>query len=334
MELADRAALTIVAYDDGRVDIYRLNNVAEELRKAVEAFCAAAGTTDVGKEVEDVLNEVERRIRDRRKVIKREKMHPKVPEYGRRKEPWEGSQVSDETFATALNTNAVAHTENRKQSSDGTSESGDEGAMQLVTSRTETSLRDRAENARSMRDEWRNGTEEQPILGKQRNNLSFASSLYRPQNARVGSITDAGLYLRRSNVRGDGRCLFRALVRCWSMQRGNAIMNERVERERADDLRQRAVSELRKQRELLDRFFVIEGDFEVYCRKMSSTRTYGGEPELLMLAKILTVPIAVYILRREAYRQIQVYGKQYRGQPLRILYSDGVHYDALLVANR
>lgn len=160
--------------------------------------------------------------------------------------------------------------------------------------------------------------------------MSFASTLYHTNNARVDAISDVGIMLERSVVRGDGRCLFRALARCRSVAKGTGIRGEREEREEADTLRLRAVAELKRHRELLARFFVIEGNFTQYTKKMSQPRTYGGEPELLVLAKVLHVPIAVYIVKGDRYRQIQVYGKQYRGDPLRILYSDGVHYDALL----
>lgn len=161
-------------------------------------------------------------------------------------------------------------------------------------------------------------------------NMSFASTLYHTNNARVDAISDAGVSLERSIVRGDGRCLFRALARCRSAAKSEPRPTERVEREEADQLRLRAVAELKKYRDLLARFFVIEGNFTQYTKKMSLPRTYGGEPELLVLAKVLHIPIAVYITKGDRYRQIQVYGKQYRGDPLRILYSDGVHYDALL----
>lgn len=249
------------------------------------------------------------------------------------------------------------------------SESGDEAAMLMVMSRTRT-LRDMAENAMNLGDELPDPGDatmehvtyeqgfgqrdrvspnepfppsrmreldrssgqthvEQPNLSVARN-ASFASTLYRTRNARVNSISDAGVMLKRSNVRGDGRCLFRAVARGRVVARGESLASERAEKEEADMLRSRAVAELQKHRELLARFFVIEGNFDQYLRKMSHSRAYGGEPELLMLAKLLHVPIAVYIDKNGSYRQIQVYGKQYRGNPLRILYSDGVHYDALL----
>lgn len=254
------------------------------------------------------------------------------------------------------------------------SESGDEGAMQMVMSRTRT-LRDMAVHAMSQRDDFQgippksspiaatdalkassripsysrgyssqgsrqdsmsrsyaasmSGDMEQPSM-EYTHNMSFASTLYHTRNERVEAISDVGVYLRRSNVRGDGRCLFRSLVRCRAVAKGKSILGERHEREEADVMRKRTVAELVKNRELLARFFVIEGNFAQYIRKMSQPRTYGGEPELLMLAKILHIPIAVYISKKAAYCQIQVYGKQYRGEPLRILYSDGIHYDALL----
>jgi hypothetical protein len=159
---------------------------------------------------------------------------------------------------------------------------------------------------------------------------SFASMLYNTHNARSSPVSDTGKTFQRSVVRGDGRCLFRSVARARTVGRGKPVASERAEREVADDLRQRTVVELKRNRALLQQFYVIETDFENYAKRMSSPRTFGGEPELLMLAKIIHAPIGVYILAQGRYKQIQVYGRQYRGEPIRILYSDGVHYDALL----
>lgn len=162
-------------------------------------------------------------------------------------------------------------------------------------------------------------------------NMSFASTLYHTNNARDDAISDEGVMLELSVVRGDGRCLFRSLVRCRAVAKGKGIPEEREEKEEADVLRLRAVAELKRHRQLLTNNMVIEGNFEQHVKKMTMSQTFGGEPELLMLAKVLHVPIAVYIAKGDRYRQIQVYGRWYRGDPLRILYhSDGVHYDALL----
>lgn len=162
-------------------------------------------------------------------------------------------------------------------------------------------------------------------------NTSFASTLYHTNNARIEAISDAGVMLERSIVRGDGRCLFRSLARCRAVAKGEGIPGERAERQDADSLRLRAVEEQKRHQDLLTRNFVIEDNFEQYIKNMAIPQTFGGEPELLMLAKVLHVPIAVYVEKGNRYRQIQVYGRWYRGDPLRILYhSDGVHYDALL----
>lgn len=218
-------------------------------------------------------------------------------------------------------------------------ESGDDAPMRMVIARNRT-LRDMAESAMALeRDHLSPSVQapsEPPSPGLSQPDLksvkhaSFASTLYHTRNARVDTISDCGVMLFRSNVRGDGRCLFRALARGRWAARGQSSPSERAERDEADKLRSRAVAELKKHRQLLARFFVIEGDFGHYTRKMSNPHAYGGEPELLMLAKLLHLPIAVYIQNDGVYRQIQVYGKQYQGNPLRILYSDGVHYDALL----
>lgn len=163
---------------------------------------------------------------------------------------------------------------------------------------------------------------------------SFASILYTTQNVRSEALSDEGMVFQPFRVRGDGRCLFRSVARSREVNRGHHNMSERAEREMADDLRVISVRELKKHRALLTQFYVIETDFARYTKRMSNPRTFGGEPELLVLAKILHCPIAVYIQVNGRYKQIQVYGRQYRSEPCRILYSDGVHYDALLVKSR
>lgn len=272
------------------------------------------------------------------------------------------------------NSNYTPIQSNSSNNSGDSIESGDEGPVKMVMSRTRT-LRDMAETAMSV-DKDDNiepydpsinhrcdiksmNPSTQPSISsishyrreglksdnspressdaeshtprlKDSKNASFATAFFKTSRVRADSISDAGILLRRSNVRGDGRCLFRALARGRIVAKGRSVPSERIEREEADHLRQKAVAELKKHRKLLTRSFVIEDDFTTYTKKMAHPRTYGGEPELLMLAKVLHVPIAVYIAKNGAYRQIQVYGKMYCGDPLRILYSDGIHYDALL----
>jgi len=165
--------------------------------------------------------------------------------------------------------------------------------------------------------------------------LSFSSTLYQTTNQRKGSVADIGNMLLVRPVRGDGRCLFRSIAKGRAFSNGRARhWSESAERAAADKLRQATVEELRRHRDLLITFCVIEGDFAAYCRKMSNVHTWGGEPEILMLASLLRRPISVYIrLAAGNFRQIQVYGRQFVEDPLFILYSEGTHYDCLIPIN-
>eukprot|EP00871_Galdieria_phlegrea_P000771 jgi/Galph1/1695/GphlegSOOS_G393.1 len=158
---------------------------------------------------------------------------------------------------------------------------------------------------------------------------SFASVLYdsgTPKRQEV--VPDIGRKLRRCSVVGDGRCLFRAIAKGRAYAIGiNHLWSDKVEREEADKLRTRVVAELKKRKDLLSEFSVIEGDFEEYVQNIAKTHTYAGEPELLLLASILHMPIAVYVYalgsaddNNGPFRQIQVYGRQFRGEPLNLLY--------------
>ncbi|KAA8494943.1 OTU domain-containing protein [Porphyridium purpureum] len=186
-----------------------------------------------------------------------------------------------------------------------------------------------ASNARATPNQTQapNGTD----AGHLQQHFSFSSALYATKNKRQESVKDMGASLVPSPVRGDGRCLFR------SVAKGRALLTNRIaqwceemERRDADQLRALAVKEIRAHKELLSTFCVIEGDIDRYCRKMSSVRTFGGEPELLMLALIIHSPIAVYLRQGAGFRQIQVYGRQFDGRPVNILYVDSIHYDCLV----
>ena len=57
----------------------------------------------------------------------------------------------------------------------------------------------------------------------------------------------------------------------------------------------------------------IEGDFEAYCTSMRRTRAWGGEPEILSLARVLGVRIEVFVDEEKPretrrLRSIGVYG--------------------------
>lgn len=145
--------------------------------------------------------------------------------------------------------------------------------------------------------------------------------------------------LRHVPVRGDGRCLFRAIAKNLARADGRRL-SEQLERADADYLRNLAWTAIckRRRQEFVKRH-VIEGNIASYCAISRNPTFYAGEPELLALADELKKTICVY-LRVEGgqLRNIMTYGEQYKPKvkpkngdgSIRLLYVNGNHYDALL----
>jgi hypothetical protein len=152
-------------------------------------------------------------------------------------------------------------------------------------------------------------------------------------------------------VTGDGRCLFRALVKGMAINKG-INLNSRAERDDADELRF-AVKEVlcdngkeRKQYEEALVSITVEESLKRYCQRIERPDFWGGESELLVLSKLCKQPIIVYIPEHEhakgglgsGFIPIAEYGSQFRkgslkGKPrkaVRLLYSGRNHYDLLL----
>lgn len=138
-----------------------------------------------------------------------------------------------------------------------------------------------------------------------------------------------------TGIPGDGRCLFRAVAHGAALRSGKDTPCEYVQRELADDLRNKVVGELVKRRGESEWF--IEGDFDTYVNRMKEPHVWGGEPELLMASHVLKMPIAVYMSQRDLNGIISIaeYGHEYYGKdsssPIRVLYHGYGHYDALQV---
>jgi hypothetical protein len=66
---------------------------------------------------------------------------------------------------------------------------------------------------------------------------------------------------------------------------GKQAPNETLQRELADELRNKVADELIKRRDTTEWF--IEGDFDNYVERMRQPHVWGGEPELLMLSHVL-----------------------------------------------
>jgi hypothetical protein len=81
-----------------------------------------------------------------------------------------------------------------------------------------------------------------------------------------------------------------------------------------------------------------------YCVRLKNPKFWGGTPELLVLSKMLKLPIYVYIPPEESkyggikYHELARFGEEYTKaakdrrprRPVRLLYSNGNHYDLLI----
>ncbi|KAF8063880.1 hypothetical protein N665_1179s0004 [Sinapis alba] len=176
--------------------------------------------------------------------------------------------------------------------------------------------------------------------------------------ARIGSSMNGSPAAKKveqyavDRVTGDGRCLFRALVKGMAFNKGITI-NPRRERDDADELRM-AVKEVicndPKEREKYKEALIaitVDESLKRYCQRIGRHDFWGGESELLVLSKLCKQPIIVYIPEHEHRRgggygsgfiPIAEYGAEFKGgwgkrnnkkNVVRLLYSGRNHYDLL-----
>jgi OTU domain-containing protein 6 len=138
-------------------------------------------------------------------------------------------------------------------------------------------------------------------------------------------------------VAGDGRCLFRSVAVAMALRDGGARPPPEEETREADRLRAAAVDDLERRRDEVEWF--IEGNFDAYCASMRQTRAWGGEPEILSLARVLGVRIEVFVDERQRLRSIGVYGgddddvcdddERDETRPVAVVFRGAGHYEAL-----
>lgn len=140
--------------------------------------------------------------------------------------------------------------------------------------------------------------------------------------------------LRVVQVRGDGRCLYRAIAKSLAHEEGRRLP-ERAEKQDADALRDIAwrvicvdnIAEYKKNH-------AIEGDIRVYCSQMRNPTFFAGEAEMLALSGVLKLPISVYLeTARGKFRNIITYGEDHmkaaKGKTIRVLYNGTNHYNTV-----
>lgn len=136
-------------------------------------------------------------------------------------------------------------------------------------------------------------------------------------------------------IPGDGRCMFRSVAHGACLRAGKPPPSESLQRELADDLREKVADEFIKRREETEWF--IEGDFDTYVSQMRKPNVWGGEPELFMASHVLKMPIIVYMHDKDSGGLISIaeYGQEYGAEnPIRVLYHGFGHYDALHIPGK
>eukprot|EP00287_Rhodomonas_sp_CCMP768_P014588 CAMPEP_0196753504 /NCGR_PEP_ID=MMETSP1091-20130531/90980_1 /TAXON_ID=302021 /ORGANISM="Rhodomonas sp., Strain CCMP768" /LENGTH=238 /DNA_ID=CAMNT_0042101631 /DNA_START=26 /DNA_END=742 /DNA_ORIENTATION=+ len=167
-----------------------------------------------------------------------------------------------------------------------------------------------------------------PKLRNERQSLADAAPALQTQaDAAPGSSV-----LKVYPIKGDGRCMFRAISRSLAHVEKRPL-SDKFEEQDADFLRKSAWQVICvDKRDAFEQARVIEGDMRQYCQSMMSHTFYGGEPELFVLAEELRRPITVYVPQQGGFKAVVEYGSKYvKERPrIRILYNGQNHYDALL----
>ena len=169
-------------------------------------------------------------------------------------------------------------------------------------------------------------------------------------------------------IKGDGKCMFRALARGMARNKGVVLSPEDETRD-ADTLRLavrdalcRSDERRRAFQEAVTSVEVAEGGLPKYCARLNDAGFWGGEVELMVISRLLQVPVYVYRSSKEAgveklvgygFAPIVKYGEQYAGvssaegggggdeesraaggvggrKPVNLLYREGNHYDLLV----
>ncbi|KAL8260620.1 hypothetical protein R6Q59_028573 [Mikania micrantha] len=205
-------------------------------------------------------------------------------------------------------------------------------------------------------EDLRNGSAEFEFVSFSRNALFITHNTHR-FFSRIGSKLEVSPALSKAEsfrvhkVTGDGRCMFRALVKGMAMNK-SLTLSPREERDNADELRM-AIKEVLcdsgKERHLYEEAIIaitVEESLKRYCQRIGRPDFWGGESELLVLSKLCRQPIVVYIPEHEHTRAgygsgfipIAEYGADFgkgsnQGKPkkaVRLLYSGSNHYDLLV----
>eukprot|EP00271_Cylindrocystis_brebissonii_P008584 TRINITY_DN22973_c0_g1_i2.p1 TRINITY_DN22973_c0_g1~~TRINITY_DN22973_c0_g1_i2.p1 ORF type:complete len:275 (+),score=36.70 TRINITY_DN22973_c0_g1_i2:218-1042(+) len=183
-----------------------------------------------------------------------------------------------------------------------------------------------------------------------------ASPLKNSQSGRSGASSRAAKkteYYGVVKVTGDGRCMFRALVRGMALNKGEELGGFE-ETDEADQLRMAVADALCRNDARRVKYeealiaITVDESLNRYCERVQRSDFWGGEAELLVLSRMCSQPITVYIPESLAtygsskwstgFIPIQEYGSEFvkgnkerKGRaPVRLLFNGSNHYDLLV----
>ncbi|OWM81753.1 hypothetical protein CDL15_Pgr007791 [Punica granatum] len=175
-------------------------------------------------------------------------------------------------------------------------------------------------------------TPDWPLLCSGSNNHRFFARIGPSLGGRSPAMKKVEHYSVQK-VTGDGRCLFRALVKGMALNKGVSL-SPREERDDADELRM-AVKEIicdseedRRQYEEALVAITVDESLKRYCQRIKKPDFWGGESELLHSRGgrgLGFIPIAEY---GSEFRKGLRKGK--KKQVVKLLYSGRNHYDLLV----
>jgi hypothetical protein len=169
--------------------------------------------------------------------------------------------------------------------------------------------------------------------------LFIFTSIYR---ASSGAMTERGLRVIR--IKADGRCMFRSIAVSMARNQGR-ILGPAAEEQEADQLRLAVAEALcrthKRRNDFGDAVIALEAEdnLQNYCKRIMAPTFWGGEPELIVLSKMLKIPIFIYLTQDgSSFIPIQKYGEKFtkagkdwvKRRPVRLLYVNGNHYEALV----
>lgn len=191
----------------------------------------------------------------------------------------------------------------------------------------------------------RSRTSGEEDLGNKKSNNWLLRSIHRLRKAKLKTPAVFQNQFRRNGFRrlkviGDGRCLFRAVIKALSLETVD-LFEEDTERASADFLRERTWHSVSfERREEFSEAGVVEGDYDRYIERSRDTSFYGGYPEILAMTTNLERCIQVFMTDSNGLlRNVMESGQQYKSQYWHAgkcqdsvirLYLSKTHYDLLV----